>query len=110
MYNRKMEPTIPNITPVSIPVPEVSTKKFKKSTFIIVLAVPQLFLSLPGFFNILRGNFISLIMLIFLIPAIIVIFTKKEQLYKIARGFLIVEFIFELIFFAVYLFEFLMWN
>jgi len=91
-----MEPlTIP--PPVPLP-PNVSPIiGFHKSKVILVLAYIQLGFYVVRFF--LMGlvasfSMFSLTSIIFLLPAILILFTKNKSVYKVARIFLILEYIF----------------
>lgn len=91
-----MEPQIPTPTPVPLPTnPTSGLKDFKKSKIILILAYIQLgvyVLSLLGrIVNI--GSLLST-SFIYLIPAVLVVLTKNQKVYKIARVFLIIEWLF----------------
>lgn len=94
-----MNPNLPNIP--SIPTPPVNSnqKEFRKNSIIVFFAGIQLIGFLFTFIKIFNGrSFTGLFSGIFIIPAIIIIFTKNERHYNLARGILIFEIILFLIF------------
>lgn len=91
--------TIPqNINPVSIPIPESQIGEFKKSKFIIVLAAIQAISAIPAFLGVISGSYFGILSLLLTVPAAVVLFTKREKIYKIARIFVIFEFVITILF------------
>lgn len=89
----------PLTTPPPVPLPPntPSMAGFHKSKVILVLAYIQLgFYVIRFFLTGLMASFsvFSLTSIIFLLPAILIIFTKNKSVYKVARVFLILEYIF----------------
>ena len=89
----------PLITPPPVPLPpnNSSITGFHKSKVILVLAYIQLGFYVVRFFLVgLMASFSmrSFSPIVFLIPAILIIFTKNKSTYRVARIFLILEYIF----------------
>jgi hypothetical protein len=85
------------LTPPPVPVPQRSTvKAFHKSQLIIVIAYIQMVIYAISFLIplIFKGGFGGSMSIVFIIPALVVVFTKSESAYRIARIFLIFEYIF----------------
>ncbi len=103
-----MEPQIPNSTLVPLPPDKtIEQKEFKKSKIILVLAYLQVTFYIVRFLlGSLNINLFSLTSAFFLIPAIIIIFTKNESLYKIAKILLIIELLYIIISFSLMLLVF----
>ncbi|MEK7585938.1 MAG: hypothetical protein AAB477_01745 [Patescibacteria group bacterium] len=93
-----MEPTLTTPPPVPLPPIGASTvKDFRKSKFILVLAYIQLGLFVFSLIsNMARVHlpFLSISpSIIFLIPSLLVVFTKSKGVYKVARILLIIEYL-----------------
>lgn len=102
----------PIITPPPVPIPErVAIKAFHKSAIILIIAYIQMVVYAFSFLMplIFRGGLGGFTSIIFIIPALIVVFTKSESSYKIARIFLIIEcvlLIFPIILFLIFISNF----
>lgn len=97
---------LPTITPPPVPIPQRATvRAFQKSLLILIMAYIQigfyvLFIFRGVFERVFfdggtfgfMGSFLSSNIL-FLIPALVVVFSKNQLAYRIARIFLIVEYV-----------------
>ncbi|MDQ5971316.1 MAG: hypothetical protein QG566_262 [Patescibacteria group bacterium] len=99
----------PIITPPPVPIPvSAVVKEFHKSKVILVIAYIQLVIYaflflLPIIFNRSSGSFA---ILLFIVPALVIIFTKSPSAYRIARIFFIVELVLTIVPMIILLFVF----
>lgn len=90
-----MEPQI--LIPPPVPIPpsvDLISQEFHKSIVILVLAYIQIGLYVFYLISEMANTYmLSFTPIIFLVPAILIVFTKNEAVYKVSRVLLIIEYL-----------------
>ncbi|MDE2031260.1 MAG: hypothetical protein KGI58_03335 [Patescibacteria group bacterium] len=93
-----MEPQLVNLPPVPLPQNSSSQlKEFHKSTIVFILACVQLGFYVYTLITLRVNEYFPPVLLLpsflFLIPSLLIVFTKNKSVYKFAKVIIIMEYI-----------------